>query len=387
MRQNMKGLSHPTTSIVATAAWLVPTLLLATGCTTLGPVTVPVDRFDYNKVLAQSSEQQLVLNLVRLRYGEPVQWVAVSSMISKYTLQAQAGWSQWYNNLSVFENPALRGILGGVDATPNRQNTWNTQAQYNDSPTITYAPVEGEEFAKRVLTPIPLSVVLYLIQAGWPIDQVFDCCVQRLNDLDNGILRGATQPADKNEPGSDFETVVKHMREFQEAGGFNFRLEVDKDTHEVYAVRNMRMAAEARRYDLFERLGLRADAPRIRLSQSPAPGNDTDTLCVQTRSLLGILQALSHGVQAPNAHVAQGRVTRAEDFVYGVRPSPWLTVQSSPVPACDAFVQVNHYGHWFYILHSDIPSKQTLSLLTYLYSLQGTDAGGKAPLITIPAGS
>src|SRR5262245_42847244 len=111
---------------------------LCCGCVRLGPVSVPLDRFDYNKVTGESSNQQLLLNIIRLHYGEPVHWIEVSSMISKYQFQASAGWQQWFNNLNVFENPALRGILGGVDATPNRQNQWNIGAQYQDSPTISY---------------------------------------------------------------------------------------------------------------------------------------------------------------------------------------------------------------------------------------------------------
>ena len=362
-------------------------ILGASGCTTLGPVSVPEDRFDYNKVLAQSSEQQLLLNLVRLRYGEPVQWVAVSSMISKYTLQGEAGWSQWYNNMHVFENPALRGILGGVDATPNRQNTWNTQAHYSDSPTITYAPVEGEEFSKRVLTPIPISIVLYLIQAGWPVDQVFECCLQRINDLDNAGPRTTSRPAQDTADVSPFEKVTRRMRQYQETGDFTFRLAAEKDKQQLYAVRRMDLTMNAERIELSRQLGLRPEATRIRIIQAPFPGDAPDTLCLQTRSLLGILQALAHGVEAPAGDIASGKATGPEDFVYAVKPSRWLDVHSSPVPVCGAFVQVNYHGRWFYIEDSNVPSKQTMSLLTYLYALQGTDVSAKSPILTIQAGS
>jgi hypothetical protein len=363
-------------------------VLLPAGCITLGPITVPTDRFDYNKVLAQSSEQQLILNLVRLRYAEPVQWVAVNSMISKYTAQAHAGWSQWFNNLNVFQSPFLRGAIGGVDATPNLQNTWDISAQYSDSPTITYAPVEGEEFSRRILTPVPLTVVLYLIEAGWPIDQVFECCVQRLNDVENGAPRGAsTQPAYDSEQGSEFPDVARRFRLLQETGVMVLRLHMDKDTKQVFLVPNPKFAADEQRLALREKLGIRSDAARIRLVEAPCAGDEPDALCVQTRSLLRILQALSHGVEVPKAHVEAGTVTRAEDYVYDNCPSRWLSIHSSPLPSLEACVQVTYRGQWFYVRDADIPTKQTLGLLTYLYSLQATDATGKAPVITIPAGS
>jgi hypothetical protein len=51
----------------------------------------------------------------------------------------------------------------------------------------------------------------------------------------------------------------------------------------------------------------------------------------------------------------------------------------------DAFAQVFYNGYWFYIPKSDWRSKRTFALLTYLFSLQATEAG-EGPLVTIPAG-
>jgi len=45
--------------------------LAVTGCRSLGPRTVPGDRFNYNEAGAQSTSEQLLLNIIRLRYGEP----------------------------------------------------------------------------------------------------------------------------------------------------------------------------------------------------------------------------------------------------------------------------------------------------------------------------
>ena len=43
-------------------------LLLLTGCTSLGSRTIPRDSFNYNEAMAQSRNQQMLLNIVRLRY-------------------------------------------------------------------------------------------------------------------------------------------------------------------------------------------------------------------------------------------------------------------------------------------------------------------------------
>ena len=55
----------------------------------------------------------------------------------------------------------------------------------NDSPTVTYTPMAGERFARSLMMPIPPSVILNLIQAGTPVDEIFRISVQSVNGIDN----------------------------------------------------------------------------------------------------------------------------------------------------------------------------------------------------------
>ena len=68
---------------------------LVWGCSTLGPRTIRGDRFNYNQAAAESSNEQLLLNLVRLRYGEPIHWLEIGSMLSQYTFEAGAQFTSW----------------------------------------------------------------------------------------------------------------------------------------------------------------------------------------------------------------------------------------------------------------------------------------------------
>ena len=45
---------------------------------------MPPDRFDYNEALARSSKEQLLINLVRLRYDDVPVFLAVDSVLTQY---------------------------------------------------------------------------------------------------------------------------------------------------------------------------------------------------------------------------------------------------------------------------------------------------------------
>jgi len=57
-------------------------LAFLTGCTTIGPQTVPRDRFDYNTAIADSWKEQTLLNIVKLRYADMPLFVEVASVVS-----------------------------------------------------------------------------------------------------------------------------------------------------------------------------------------------------------------------------------------------------------------------------------------------------------------
>jgi hypothetical protein len=352
----------------------------------LGPLSVPLDRFDYNKVTGESSNQQLLLNIIRLRYGEPVHWIEVSSMISKYQFQASAGWEQWFNNLNVFQSPVLRGLLGGTDPVPDRQNQWNVGVQYQDSPTISYTPLEDQQFSQRFLTPVPITVIAYFIQAGWPAEQVFGCCVQRINDLEN--VRPAvacTRPADEVESG--FQRLLTLLRDYHRVHHLSLRLQTDEQKQHLYLMSPPVRPDEVERAEFRKLLNLSQSADRIRLSEGAIAG-EPDSLSIETRSLLGILQALSAGVEAPLKDRLKGRaLTDGAEPAELEQTAAWIRVESSNLPQLDAFVQVYYHDSWFYIRKDDMGSKRTFSLLTYLYALQATGVISKGPFVTIQAGN
>jgi hypothetical protein len=346
-------------------------------------MTVRGDRFNYNQSAAQSSNEQLLLNIVRLRYGEPIYWLEIGSMLSQYTFEAGANFTSWDYDINRWANPALRAVFD-VRPDPAATGSEGVNVGWSDRPTITYSPLVGEEFAQRVMTPIPATTILYLAQSGWNIDQVFECCVQRVNDLENQPIHDVT--AGNWMSGMKFQIAADLLEKMQDAGKLRFTLEYDADQKSTFLhVPSADLDADDDTKELSKLLKMKPDTERFRLVDGGRRNND-DELAIQTRSLLGTMYALSQAVEAPPEHLKSGEIKHAFTVDEDENHERWLCVKHSRVPVPNALAQVHYRGYWFYVPRTDWSSKRTFALLTYLFSLQASSEAAKAPLVTVQAG-
>lgn len=65
--------------------------------------------------------------------------------------------------------------------------TFNTYPMVRDRqrPTISYHPIIGKEFIKRMMTPVPLNVIFEMSLSGWDWQRVFNICVEQINSIKN----------------------------------------------------------------------------------------------------------------------------------------------------------------------------------------------------------
>ena len=357
--------------------------VILSGCKTLGPISIPADRFNYNLASAQSANEQMLLNILRLRYGEPIHFLEIGSMLSQYQFNLSGQISGWENDLNVWRNPALRAIYN-IDSDPSAQDAWRANIAYSDSPTITYAPLQGEAFANRVMSPIPPATVFYLSQSGWSIDRLLECCVQQIGKVRNAPIHDIQ--------GADFWSTVKFrtvadlLKKIQDAGRLQFAVEVDAETKEAYLFPPQDMTGfEEEVKELTDLMGIAPGLPRIKIVQG-GHEIEKDALLMKTRSLLGMMNALAQAITPPEKHIEGGYVQKVDAEQVAVVTQPWLTVEYSTTPSLDPFVQVRYNGYWWHIKKSDWQSKRTFALLTYLFSLQATETAASLPLVTVQAG-
>ena len=363
---------------LASAAALCGAILLSACVTRLGPRTIPAARFDYNERIAQSQNDQLLLNLVRLRYRDTPVFLDVGTVIAQYTLDARLGVS-----------PGIH-----VEGTDSTELGVDLGGRYSEQPTITYEPISGAEFTRRLLTPISPQTIILLSQSGWSVERLLMCCVDRINDVTNAPVAGGPTP-DRIPDNSRFREVARLLRELQISGSLDFTLAQDRETGATLVSIERPESGSARSGTLRrlrEILGLDAALDTFRLTTQGAR-RDPGEIVLTGRSLLGALFFLSHNVDPPDAHKSGGLVTVVkvgegeEDFNWSTVSGDLLYIASAESPPAGAFVRIRYRGHWFYIADADLNSKATFNLLTYLLSLQSAGSEGIDAMLTVPVGN
>ena len=147
---------------------LVASLTL-TGC--FAGRGVRLTRQPYNEAVQYTAKQQMLLNLVRTKYREPVQFIGLPNITEGLSYGSSGGWS----------------------FSPHRLTDWNFGASASESPTLSYQVLESDEFHRRMMAPIRKDVV-DLLKNSASTSQVMRTVVKNINDVDNASSAGGPTP-------------------------------------------------------------------------------------------------------------------------------------------------------------------------------------------------
>jgi len=340
-------------------------------CTSIGPGTVPHDRVDYASAIGNSWKEQTLLNIVKLRYGDMPIFLEVAQVIAGYQLQSAITGSFTLGNFTASLIDRLTASGGATAAST-----------YTDRPTVVYSPLTGTDFLKRLMTPIPPSSVLFMLQSGYFADRILPIMLDAINGLNNESNR-LRRPADPK-----FTRLVELMREGQLAGAIQIRIERPRDGAESSVLvfgpsKDPQLAARGR--ELKSLLGIKPDLRELRVNYGGYSGKD-DEIDMMTRSMLQIMLEFAAIVQVPNSDVAQGKAGPGlADTQEAALNGPPLRVLVTEAPPQDAYVAVQYDRRWFWIADTDIQSKYTFGIVMLLFSIADTGVKGAAPVVTIPA--
>jgi hypothetical protein len=185
-----------TTAAVLTA--LVSGVVGTVGC--VSPIALDRAVMAYDMTTADSVSKQLLLNIARARYNQPMHFTAVSNIAATYRFGVSTG-----------VGPALTGDRGAL-LLP----IIGSAAEEN--PTISISPMQGEEFTQRLLTPFQEQKLTLLLRQGYDVDALLRLMGAQIL-LDQGSP--ATTTAYNNRPSDRagyamFRRIVAHLSAIQD---------------------------------------------------------------------------------------------------------------------------------------------------------------------------
>lgn len=407
-----------------------------TGCT-LGPREIQAGRLRYNESIQKTFQEEMLLNLVRLKYREAPEFLVVGGVAAQYSFDGRAALGGDVNELA----PDALGIDGSIARS--------------ERPTITYAPQRSESFSRGLLSPISIDSLAFVARTGWRADRILRLTVQEMNLVENA--RSAGGPTPENKP--DFEgfwhlagvfrdlqsrrliNLAQSERPTREEvplpieqlngdfasfaiqNGYDIKQEADASGQErIYLTKKEQFAALVVHPDalydpavlgLCEMLRLQPGCTVYEVEAAtkgqiqsafpdevgpdcnygvhrlPAPNNLRKDITISTRSLLEMMFYLSHAIEAPSEHVEKGLVTVAFDeagqyFDWRRMTGDLLLVHSCKHRPKSAAVAIKYKGYWFYVDDSDLNSQSTFQLLLELFSIEIRGGGGqRLPVLTL----
>ena len=349
---------------------MIAAAVFLTGCgAIIGPEKLEHERQDFNVALQQTNDEQMLLNLVRMKYRDTTMFLEVSAIASQYALTGS--------------------ISGSGSLTDNFSNSigLGSRIEYQEKPTISYTPLHGQKFITRLLSQVDPHTLNLLFKSGWSVERLFALCIEDLNGLKN--TPSASGPTPEYVPEyKEFQKLIASLRELQKHGGVAF--DVVKTGEEVaLAFRFTERADSDVKKEIQQALKM-GDKDVYLFTTNRM---DKDNISFETRSIREMLFFLSQAVEVPSCHKNSGKVTITKDengreFDWNEVSGQLMKVKSTanPIPPINAYVSVRYRNHWFYIEDNDLNSKSTFSLLVQLYDLQSGDSKGSAPLLTLPIG-
>lgn len=370
---------RPTLRTLA-AACALAALCGCAGGFSLGPAKLAPTRMDYNLAIQKSNNEELLVNLVRMKYFEQPLFMQVGSVASSFNLGVSGGLSATL--------PDHRSI------TANIYNTYtpSVTGQYSDAPTVTYTAYQGQTYAQQFLADMDFDRFVTLYKAGWDIEYLMPILFARFGTIDHIYdARTGFMP----EHHARFLALTEIIARMDDRGALDI-LKVGLSDNSTATVMRMdfRDAEETATVQalLGQDLGVRMNSRgRYHVTLKLVPANtlnhlhiDSDGLVAVPLRLRNCLRAIDYVAQSVAVPPALAQRRRGFDLrtqFFGL-----CDIRVSETEPGDAFVAVRHENHWYFIRNDDARSKEVFQLLQNIFSLQSADPPKNAPVLTLPVG-
>ena len=353
---------------VLTLTSLCLVLLALSGCANLGPKHISMGRSDYNQAISKTDDEQLLLAIISGCYGDSFSLLAVSGVAANVTFRANAG---------------VNAGFGPEESYSGNLVPFSAGLAYEENPTITYVPVQGTEYLRQLMSPIPLDIMILFIRTGRNLTAFFTILAKRINDLQNpDFVYGPSI-----EPDPRFKRLIELNGELERAGIIQWAADPKEEVSFDILISNYAPSLTKKVHEYLTLLGLSMPTDNTKDIVLPVylgiKGRHLEGIAISTRSTFDLIEILRAAVEIPQEHVVEG-------IAMGY-PAPGLVgnnlhIHTSKDKPKHAAVAVKHRGYWFYIDDSDTRTKLFFLLVRTLWSVSIAEGSNPtaAPVLTIP---
>jgi hypothetical protein len=341
---------------------------LAGGCAAVGPASIANGRMVYNDVINYTSDQQLLAAIVRERYGETFGMLSVASVTANIKLSSRVGAEAGIGPSSNFERN-LVPLSAGV--------------AYEENPTISYVPVQGEDVMQRLVTPLTMAEAFLLLEYA----NERRVASRELYRNINGVRFPLGRPLSP-----EARRIDEIGAELREEGLVRWgRLGTEDRPSYILVVEGYGLEHEPLIREWFDILGIEGrevEGDRVVIPiRMFGVRRARDAISIETRSALDLIRLAGLMVDAPDEHVELGIV---EPTAWAGAPEErFITIRSSKRKPELAMVAVQFRGWWYWIDATDSRSKNSFKLIEFLVELRlepTKDLMQQVPVLTVPVG-
>ena len=388
----------------------------AAGC--MGSWMIRGTRVHYNQSFSHTSSQEMLLNIVRMRYGETPTFLDLPSINSVSEASIVGAGEQP-------EDSVTQGIFGG-------------DFSLRDEPTLSYQPRRGGNLADSLLKHLRAEILLDI-----PPGNDSRMFLLMFVDSMNGVRNSPTATSLGSrvlQPNDEFRQMIDLYIGLQDRGAVKLRVAMqDDEVHgpvpgapvlaydavvaakqgyvyqssddEVTLHKRERMVVMAVRpedagvADLVELTDVLRLVPdrsayaiksqeevEIDLNEDSGattlPSGPYETISMNVRSGTQAMAFLAKGVNVPAAHVRRGEVHTYQGL--DGRPFDARQLTRGLFAVCVqkhrplwSDLAVKYRDHWFYIAEDDVQSRATLSMLKFILDVN-SQSGSAGPVLTLP---
>ena len=398
--------------------FLVATLTAVTGCAMQAGI-IQSRHWDLNETIRETTNEQLLLNLVRLRFDETPYFLQVSSITTNFSASASLGASGTFPQGSDVSN--VYGLDSGLS--------------YSESPSVTWAIPDSKEFLGRFYAPIGAHQLTLLTQSGFDLVEVFRLGVEKMNLLRNREFRirdgefrpksyadflealnlmealrkegvidfayslmanygGVTVPISQIDTRGVAEGLPYSLLYLSRAPGMatpyqvskplflRFTKESDRDPRAQRLRQLLKLRPDLYSFPIIDTVDVSPEGIRAvdgKLAQVFEPDEKMAHIGLTNRSVIEILRFAAASIEVPEQDVASGLVRRRDIELY-----EYLDVRSSKSAPSNAWLKVPYRGSWYYIPATDLNSRTSFTLLSALFSAVVGQIPGAKPVLTLP---